>query len=288
MDDSDTEARRLLTAATTDMPPGIDLLEGFAAARQRDRARRTRRTGVLSAGITVAAALVTALTLTTSDSAPPALAAVTGALTRTLAQSYHFTEQEGSYGISHGRVTFSSHWTCTDMTDLARNLGTYSCPKLADTTRFRTVGRYVYAYRRVPVHGKHWERMPACPPPSLSTLSGAVNGFVSATPPQMLAAIKRAAKVTVAGPVSGPGWTGTRYAFIRTDPLAKQHKLVIRGTVDVDKQGRARVLDAAFVQTGPNGVSGLTQSLTFSDFGAPVTVIPPPADQTFSSHAHAC
>ena len=73
MDDSETEARRLLAAATTDMPPGIDLLEGFAAARQRDRARRTRRIAVLSAGIAVAAALVTALTLTTTGSAPSAL-----------------------------------------------------------------------------------------------------------------------------------------------------------------------------------------------------------------------
>ena len=65
MNDTETEVRRLLAAATTDMPPGIDLLDGFAAARQRDRARRTRRGAVLSAGIAVAAASVTAVTLTT-------------------------------------------------------------------------------------------------------------------------------------------------------------------------------------------------------------------------------
>jgi hypothetical protein len=72
MDDSETEARRLLAAATTDMPPGIDLPEGFAAARQRDRARRTRTGAMLSAGVAVAAALVTVLTLITGGSAPSA------------------------------------------------------------------------------------------------------------------------------------------------------------------------------------------------------------------------
>ena len=64
MNDAETEARRLLAAATEDMPPGIDLLDGFAAARRRDRSRRTRRRAALSAGIAAAAASVTAVTLT--------------------------------------------------------------------------------------------------------------------------------------------------------------------------------------------------------------------------------
>jgi hypothetical protein len=277
MDDSETEARRLLAAATTDMPPGIDLLEGFTAARQRDRARRTRRTAVLSAGIAMAAALVTALTLTTSGSAPSALAAVTGALTRTLTQSYHLTEQDRSYYISNGRVTHSSHYTCTSVADLARHLEATSCPNVADAKMARTVGRYWYDYSAVPVHGKHWARIPAA---CLRRPSGAINGFTTATPQQMLAEIKKAAKITVAGPVSGPGWTGTRYAFSQTYPAAKTK---IRGTVDVDKQGRARALVVTFRLTGATFASVMTQFLTFSDFGAPVAVSPPPADQTFSS-----
>jgi hypothetical protein len=275
MDDSETEARRLLAAATTDMPPGIDLLEGFAAARQRDRARRTRRITVLSAGIAVAAALVTALTLTTAGSAPSARAAVSSALTRTLTQSYHLTEQGGSYYISNGRVTHGPHYTCTSVADPVRHLEATSCPTGA---MIRTVGRYRYDYYAdVPVHGKHWARTPVTCPGQAAP----IGGFTTATPQQMLAEIKKAAKVTVAGPVSGPGWTGTRYAFSKTTPAAKK-KLTLRGTVDVDKQGQARALVLTIRLTGATQVTGETRFLTFSDFGAPVTVIPPPADQTFS------
>lgn len=275
MDDSETEARRLLAVATTDMPPGIDLLEGFAAARQRDRARRTRRIAVLSAGTAMAAALVTALTLTTTGSAPSARAAITSALTRTLTQSYHLTEQGSSYFISNGRVTHGPRYTCTSVADPVRHLEATSCPTGAMT---RTVGRYRYDYY-ADRHGKHWARIPAACPGQAAP----IGGFTTATPQQMLAEIKKAAKVTVAGPVSGPGWTGTRYAFSKTTPAAKK-KLKLRGTVDVDKQGRARALVLTIRLTGATFASGLTQFLTFSDFGAPVTVIPPPADQTFSSH----
>jgi len=90
----------------------------------------------------------------------------------------------------------------------------------------------------------------------------------------MLAEIKEAAKVTVAGSASGPGWTGTRYAFSAT--LRTGTKL--SRTVTVDRQGRTRAL--GLTQRMPSGVNVLvmTQVLTFSDFGAPVTVTPPPAD----------
>ena len=277
MDDSETEARRLLAAATTDMPPGIDLLEGFAAARQRDRARRTRRTAVLSAGIAMAAALVTALTLTTAGSAPSARAAVSSALTRTLTQSYHLTEQGRNYLISNGRVTHGPRYTCTSVADPVRHLEATSCPGPGGAM-IRTVGRYLYYYY-ADRHGKHWARIPAaCPGQAAAT-----GGFTTATPQKMLAEIKKAARVTVAGPVSGPGWTGTRYAFSKTTPAAKM-KQTLRGTVDVDKQGRARALVLTIGLTGATQVTGETRFLTFSDFGAPVTVIPPPADQTFSSH----
>jgi hypothetical protein len=276
MDDSETEARRLLAVATTDMPPGIDLLEGFAAARQRDRARRTRTGAVLSAGIAVAAALVTALTLTTAGSAPSARAAVSSALTRTLTQSYHLTEQGSNYFISNGRVTHGPHYTCTSVADPVRHLEATSCPNGAIN---RTVGRYRYDYYAVPMHGKHWARIPATCPGQAAP----IGGFTTATPQQMLAEIKKAAKVTVAGPVSGPGWTGTQYAFSKTTPAAKK-KLKLRGTVDVDKQGRARALVLTIGLTSATFASGETRFLTFSDFGAPVTVIPPPADQTFSSY----
>jgi hypothetical protein len=85
-----------------------------------------------------------------------------------------------------------------------------------------------------------------------------------------------AATVTVAGPASGPGWTGTRYAFSATRTGTK-----LSGTVTVDRHGRTRALVLTQRTPGAGHVLVETQVLTFSGFGAPVTVTPPPADQTW-------
>ena len=94
----------------------------------------------------------------------------------------------------------------------------------------------------------------------------------------MLAEIKKAGTVTVAGPASGPGWTGTRYAFSES-PGAD---IKLSGTVTVDQQGRARALVLTIRQGTAANMLVMTQALTFSDFGAPVKVTAPPADQTYS------
>ena len=94
-------------------------------------------------------------------------------------------------------------------------------------------------------------------------------------PQQILSLIKKAYKVTVIGPVSGPGWIGTRYAVASRQAAG----LRLSGTVEVDRQGRARAL-VLTMRSGPIYHSVMTQVLTFSDFGTPVTVTPPPADQT--------
>jgi hypothetical protein len=76
---------------------------------------------VLSAGIAAAAASVTAVTLTTG-SAPPALATVTSALTRTLTQSYHLSEQDSSYYIVNGQIRSPHHHACSTEADPVRHL----------------------------------------------------------------------------------------------------------------------------------------------------------------------
>jgi hypothetical protein len=270
MNDTETKARRLLAAATQDMPPGIDLLEGFVAARRRDRARRTRRGAVLAAGLAAAAALVTTVTLIIG-SAPPALATVTSALTRTLNQSYHLSEQDSSYYIMNGRISYPAHDACTSVADPVRHLEASSC---SNGPVSREVGGYTYLYIPNPAGHpvRHWERIPTASLGHLPT----VNGFISATPQQMLTEIKEVGKVTVAGPASGPGWTGTRYAFSGSSGNE------LSGTVSVDGQGRARALVLTIRDTSGADMFVMTQALTFSDFGAPVTVTPPPADQTFS------
>jgi hypothetical protein len=274
MNDTEAEARRLFAAATDDMPPGIDLLAGFAAARRRDRTRRTWGRVGLSAGA-AAAACATAVALTIG-SAPPALATVTSALTTTLTRSYHFTEVTN--WSSDGRIT-GPPATCTGETDPVRNLSSSVCgPGPAYANGQRVVGGYAYLYVADPqgYPGKHWDRMPAACLPNQSEISKlskiAINGFTVATPQQMLSEIKQTNTVTVVGPASGPGWTGTRYAFTGTvQPVS--------GTVDVDQQGQARNL---VLTIRPSRGSVWTEALTFSDFGAPVTVTPPPPDQTFT------
>jgi hypothetical protein len=274
LNDTETRARRLLAAATEDMPPGIDLLEGFVATRRRQRARRTRRGAVLAAGLAAAAALVAAVTLTIG-SAPPALATVTSALTRTLTQSYHLSEQDSSYYIVNGQIRDPAHDACTSEVDPVRHLEASSCSNGLAT---REVGGYTYLYIPHPAGhpGRHWVRIPTA---SLGHLPS-IGGFIAATPQQMLAEIKKAGQVTVAGPAAGPGWTGTRYAFSGSPGPGSGIK--ISGTVTVDRQGRARALVLTTRLTSAVNVFVMTQVLTFSDFGAPVTVTPPPADQTFS------
>jgi hypothetical protein len=271
MSDTESEARRLLAAATEEVPPGIDLLGGFVAAWRRDRARRMRRRIALSAGAALAVALGTAVALTIS-SAPSALAIVTSALTRTLTQSYKVTEVYGGYYIRDGQVKGRYQSTCTNRADPARHLQASSC---SSGPGIREVGRYTYLYFTHPA-GKHWGRIPtAC---LGDPAKAAINGFTDATPQQMLSEIENADKVTVAGPASGPGWTGTRYAFTGPATLL----LRMTGTVDVDHQGRARNLALTIRPTARLALFGvITQALTFSDFGARVTVTPPPADQTF-------
>ena len=232
-----------------------------SAARLRSRLLDRRRRALAIGGalpvVAGAAALGTAVALTLG-SAPDALAAVTSALTRTLAQSYHL--REGG---------------CTTRADPVRHLMAVSCSNGVDT---REVGSYTYL--TLPGHpGKPWERTPTACSDSLSKF--AINGFVAATPQQMLSAIKKVGKVTVVGPASGHGWTGTRYAFSGSHG----NGITISGTVDVDQQGRARMLALTIVLDSHPAKSVMKQVLTFSDFGALVRVTPPPADQTFVSRS---
>lgn len=235
--------------------------------------RSVRGRAVLSAAIAAVAAAVTAVTLTIG-SAPPALATVTAALTRALTQSYHLTEQNGFFTmvVANGRIYGRSHDTCTSEADPVRHLEASSC---SDGGAYREVGDYAYFYTPDGVGHprRHWDRIPTKRLVRLPD-NFTINGFTQATPQQMLAKIKNADTVTVAGPASGPGWTGTRYAISLSRPGQR-----IRGTVDVDREGRVRTLALTTWLTGGMNVDVLTQVLTFRDFGAPVTVTPPPADQ---------
>jgi hypothetical protein len=105
-------------------------------------------------------------------------------------------------------------------------------------------------------------------------------GFLGSVDPQdLLALLQSATDVRETGPASGPGWTGTAYSFTVATKLngPVRTPVSLRGTVDVDQQGRVRQLDgqASFATT----VSQV--EITFGDFGLPVSVSPPPANQTW-------
>jgi hypothetical protein len=85
--------------------------------------------------------------------------------------------------------------------------------------------------------------------------------------------------VRYVGPASGPGWTGSKYAF--TAHPARSPAVTVAGTVEVDQQGRVRDLDTiTTVRTRQRSPAQTqTEDLTFSDFGGPVQVTAPPATQ---------
>jgi hypothetical protein len=272
----ENELRSVFTRAAADIkdPEGAG-----QRLLQRDyrpgRGHRQLTAGITAAAGVALAAGASATGLTLIGSGPPALATVTSALTRTLTQSYHLTDRASIYTIwNNGRIRYPGRFTCVSEADPVRHLAAFTC---SYGTRERVVGGYRYIYVAHPDYqpDKHWLLLRRNPDTGMSTS----NSFTDATPQQLLAQIKKVTKVTVIGPASGPGWTGTRYAFSGTQGADTK----LSGTVTVDQQGRARALILTSRQTtSSNIVTVTTDTLTFSDFGAPVTVTPPPADQIYN------
>jgi hypothetical protein len=288
MNETESEARRLLTAGTSDMPEGIDLLDGFTRTRSRTRRRRGR--AVATAGVAVAAVAVTAGVTLTAGPAPSALAAVTTALNRALTgQSYSDTDTSGIYYINtNGKVYARSSLTCTAEQNPARGLAESYCP---GDHSIQAGGYYYYTSHergdRSP-YDKYWWAIDLSRARQFPFGHQSAFATLADDTPQMIASvIRHGAKVSVVGPVSGPGWTGTRYAFTWTGKPGKDGTItlppeVISGTVDVDQQGRARVLVYNDRSTAGDGnVFVQTYDMTFSDFGMKVTITPPPASQTY-------
>jgi hypothetical protein len=284
MNDMEADARRLMATATSDMPDGIDLLDGFSRARAHSRRRRGR--AVVSAGVAVTAAAVTAIALAVSP-APSALAAVRTALNNTLhAQSYRYTDDSGIYYVINGKIQSRSDLACTGEQDPVRNTAESYCP--GQGRSMEVGGYYYYTFHMRSVSGrgdKYWwgiklSELRQFPQPALPNLA-------NDTPQKILSVIETGAKVTAAGPASGSGWTGTRYTFTWTGKPGKDGTLTlspetVSGTVDVDQQGRTRVLVYNDRSTAGDGtVLVQTYDMTYSAFGVKVTITPPPASQTY-------
>ncbi len=283
MPDTEQQVRALFAAAAADVPPGIDLLRGVQA---RLVAHRFRLRAALSAAAAAVVAAAVLITLTLAQ-APSALAQLTSAVSRTAGQSYHFSATTTSVTLPGTGTPMTVRTDLSGAFDPARRIGEETT-SAGEQTRF--IGSYVYLNGHLVLpSGKSWLRAPS---PTLWVpvtadrqlrLTAGLLSVAETGPQNLLALLKSASQVNRQGSVSGPGWTGTRYAFSVTVAIGPtgsgQPTVRATGTIDVDQLGRVRHLDAAY--TLPAIASApperATVVMTFSDFGAPVSVSAPPA-----------
>jgi hypothetical protein len=250
-------------------------------ARSR-RGRRTLRVLAAAGAVIAAAAAVTTALLARSPSDPPsALAALTGALAKTSAESYTFglnstTKYQGK-AVTSDVVSGAFDPRREQGAELlTAHVARLSAPLAA---KIVFIGGYVYTWASpgsgFKTFGKPWDRAPLPPPGTRILPASELYGFATdwpVSPDELLAVLRSTATVRDSGPVAGPGWAGTRYTF--TSRLSK--RWLVTGTADVDEQGRVRRLMT--ITTGEGGVI-TERDLTFSGFGASVRVTAPPADQ---------
>jgi hypothetical protein len=308
---AEAEAGRLLTAALETAPvrPGLAaewgtaLTPGTAAApasdplgRVRKRAARQRRARVLvpAGAVALAAAVaggVTAGVITGGGgtASPNALATLTAALVKTSAQSFTFT---ASASFRPGLE--SSQSSATGEFDPVSRTGTEQVRSDEDTWQIRYVGAHAYSTTaKFPAgltHGKPW--VEALVPPDDAVVSRdqvtALGEDLPINPANLLAQLKSATTVRVAGPASGSGWRGTKYTFTLTVGPS-QYAVTASGTVSVDSAGRVRQLvikdpsEFFLIEPGKKQAIAFAQTLTFGGFGTPVRVTAPPADQVFNA-----
>jgi len=218
---------------------------------------------------------------------PSALSVVTSALARTSADSYTYTVDSITRfaGKELNSVEVSGAF------DPGHHLGTEQLNSRSAGRVARAQVRFIckYLYTSVtPAAGfvKLWDKSLLTAAAANGTPPGDPYEFVSDQPvtPDELTVVLRSAGAVMhdAGPVSGPGWTGTRYTF--TAHLYGGRESVT-GTVYVDRQGRVRRLMtittdlASPKRATKNRAPATYREITFSGFGAPVRVGPPPVSQ---------
>jgi hypothetical protein len=292
--DTEEEGRRLLAVAAGDMPPGIDLLPGV---RRRRAAHRARLRAALAAGAAGALAVAAAVTVAVTVGVPlarSALAAVDTAARLTAAQSYQMTMTSSFSTIPAQTAVRGNSSTVSGDFSPARGIGQ------EDGGQVRFVGGYVYTYlgdTDVPrfYHGKSWAKTRE---PSFTSQVSIVTWLSNSAdlllvdPRDLLVLLQSATQVRETGTASGPGWTGTGYAFSAATALGHGLSRSIRGTVGVDTGGRVRRLDIIITvhvpprTVEPPGVHFTayirTAQVTLGDFGLPVSVTAPPASDVFT------
>jgi hypothetical protein len=227
----------------------------------------------------VAAAGATAAVFVASASdAPSALAAVTSAVAKTSAESYSF--RLNSTVQAAGREMHSD--VVSGAFDPRHELGAELLTARGihpATAQIRFIGKYLYTWVSpgsvLGTIGKPWNKAPV-PAAAADGMPGDdFYGFVSdqpVSPAELSGVLRFAGTVRDGGLASGPGWTGTKYAFTARFFDGRES---VTGTVYVDQQGQVRRLVTITTQEGVT----TSRDLTFGDFGAPVPVTAPPVSQ---------
>lgn len=252
---NERELRTLLIKATEDRPPGLNLMPASP------RRRRPARILVPLASIAAAAALGVALVVGPGSQAS-ALAQVSAAVE-------HFNEHTYRFHTTSGARAFEGAF------DPAGRVGIIKALTEGSETRF--VGDLMYSKTQ----GEDtWYAEPR-PEAGLAKASAEIALVKGAVlnPEAALRRLRSATDVHESGTASGQGWTGTRFAFTLdsedgNDPRGKAYTSPkLTGTVDVDDQEQVRRLEINFADENHKLVT------EFSDFGTPVSVTAPPADQ---------
>jgi hypothetical protein len=270
--------RTLLAAASNDQPPTTDLL-----GKVRHRARRRRALVPSLAAVGVAGVLTAVVVTTSTVTAPPPASAqerVAAAVTRTAEDGYRI--RAATSGTKGGRNETSVTQGVYDPAGRAVRMVVVT-PDKGHVTIHHLDGR-VYVQLPAEVEG----RQPGVPQGArwfLRTTRDPNDAGISdladfgrralLSPQEALELAQSPTDVREVGPVSGDGWTGTRFAFTLTD------------RVDVDRDGRVRRLE--FVSTSTDtahGVAGtLHWVLTFWDFGIRERVTLPPDSEVYRDPA---
>jgi len=269
----EAEGQRLLTAAFETVPAGeAPAGELLRQVRRHDKARRRVRTLVPAGAVAAlggAAAVAVTLTATVA-AAPSAFAAVTAAAAKTSAESFHVTVQQSTVaGSPSGAV---SSVRMAGAFDPSHGLGEETASS-GTVSQVRYLGKHVYARFTKPnplSHGKPWLE--------------SVNIGTPFDPGTFLAQLEKANTVVDdEGPASGPGWTGTKYAFVIR--AGKNGPVAVSGTLYVDEQGLVRhLVQTTTLQPVPGEPwERFTDDVTFGDFGVSVPVTAPPASQVYNA-----
>jgi hypothetical protein len=285
----------------------VDGAELLRRVRRRTTVRRrTRALAPAGAVAALAGAAAVAVTLTaTVASAPSAFAAVTAAAAKTSAESFHVTMSiRATAGAVNG--SSSTRYRVSGEADPSRGVSeeTVTSPDIIGGGPLRLIftGQDVYVNAHalnvstgpppkqagsptsaVPIgkpglSSKPWSEtriFPRLTARQLLTSPGFHSQQV-VDPGALLGLLRSAGTVSREGPASGPGWHGTKYGVT----LATSGGSSVTGTVCVDSRGQVRrLLLSDIVPLGGGYDRTASEDISFTDFGAPVTVTPPPASQ---------